>query len=103
MYRSLQYSPTSLPPCGATSAERCSTDASEDVLRSDQPHRACKICDMSNEVALRPVREDDVPRLEQLTQDPEKTGEFEWFGWSDLRRWRRGWEENGLIGPNGGR
>jgi RimJ/RimL family protein N-acetyltransferase len=58
--------------------------------------------DMSEEVALRTVREDDLPMLEQLTQDPEKTGEFEWFGWSDLRRWRRGWDENGLIGPEGG-
>jgi len=57
---------------------------------------------MSNEVALRPVREDDLPMLEELTQDPEKTGEFEWFGWSDLRRWRRGWDENSLISPDGG-
>ena len=40
--------------------------------------------------------------LEQLTQDPEKTGEFGWFGWLDRPRWRRGWDENGLIGPDGG-
>jgi len=57
---------------------------------------------MSDEVALRPVREDDLPMLEQLTQDPEKTGEFEWFGWSDPRQWRRGWDENGLISSDGG-
>ena len=57
---------------------------------------------MSDEVALRPVREDDLLMLEELTQDPEKAGEFEWFGWSDLRRWRRGWDENGLISPEGG-
>jgi len=57
---------------------------------------------MSNEVALRPVREDDLPMLEELTQDPETTGEFEWFGWSDLRRWRRGWDKNSLISPDGG-
>jgi RimJ/RimL family protein N-acetyltransferase len=57
---------------------------------------------MSDEVALRPVREDDLPVLEALTQDPERTGEFEWFGWSDLRHWRRGWDENGLISPHGG-
>ncbi len=33
------------------------------------------------------------------------TGEFERFGWHDPRIWRRGWDENGLIGligPNGG-
>jgi RimJ/RimL family protein N-acetyltransferase len=57
---------------------------------------------MSDEVALRPVREDDLPMLEELTQDPERTGEFEWFGWADLRRWRRAWDENGLITPDGG-
>jgi RimJ/RimL family protein N-acetyltransferase len=57
---------------------------------------------MSDEVALRPVREDDLPVLEELTQDPEKTGEFEWFGWADLARWRRGWDENRLITPDGG-
>jgi RimJ/RimL family protein N-acetyltransferase len=57
---------------------------------------------MSDDVALRPVREDDLPMLEELTQDPDKTGEFEWFGWADLRRWRRGWEENGLISTDGG-
>jgi RimJ/RimL family protein N-acetyltransferase len=57
---------------------------------------------MSDEVALRPVREDDLPVLEELTQDPGRTGEFEWFGWCDLRRWRRGWDENGLISPDGG-
>jgi RimJ/RimL family protein N-acetyltransferase len=56
----------------------------------------------SDEVALRLVREDDLLMLEELTEDPEKTGEFVWFGWFDLRDWRRGWDENGLIGPDGG-
>ena len=45
---------------------------------------------------------DDVAVLEQLTQDPEITGEFEWSGWYDLRSLRRGWDDNGLIGPDGG-
>jgi len=57
---------------------------------------------MGDDVALRLVREADLPMLEELTQDPEKTGEFEWFGWSDPRRWRRNWDENGLISPDGG-
>jgi RimJ/RimL family protein N-acetyltransferase len=57
---------------------------------------------MSDEVTLRVAREDDLPMLEELTQDPERTGEFEWFGWSDLRRWRRGWDENGLMSTDGG-
>ena len=57
---------------------------------------------MSDDVALRPAGEDDLTMLEELTQDPEKTGEFEWFGWSDVRHWRRSWDENGLISPDGG-
>ncbi len=57
---------------------------------------------MSDQVALRPVREDDLPMLEEVTQNPESTGEFQWFGWHDLRRWRRGWDENGLLDPDGG-
>jgi RimJ/RimL family protein N-acetyltransferase len=60
------------------------------------------LASMSDDITLRPAREDDVPRLEDLTQDPEKTGEFEWAGWSDLQVWRRGWAANGLIGPEGG-
>ncbi len=56
----------------------------------------------ASEVALRPVREEDLPKIEALTQDPASTGEFEWFGWPDPRRWRRGWEDNGLLGPEGG-
>jgi hypothetical protein len=54
---------------------------------------------VSDEMALGPVREDDLPMLEKLTQDPEKTGGF---GWADPRHWRRGWDENGLITPDGG-
>jgi RimJ/RimL family protein N-acetyltransferase len=57
---------------------------------------------MSNCVALRPVGENDLTVLEELTQDPEITGEFARFGWFDPRRWRRAWDENGLIGPDGG-
>lgn len=57
---------------------------------------------MTDELALRPVREGDLALLEDLTQNPQKTGEFEWFGWADLGRWRRGWGENGLISPEGG-
>jgi RimJ/RimL family protein N-acetyltransferase len=57
---------------------------------------------VAEEVTLRPVRDDDVPVLEQLTQDPEVTGEFEWAGWYDLKSLRRGWAENGLIGADGG-
>jgi RimJ/RimL family protein N-acetyltransferase len=57
---------------------------------------------VSGQVELRPVRDSDIGTLEALTQDPDTTGEFQWFGWYDLRRWRRGWAENGLISPDGG-
>jgi RimJ/RimL family protein N-acetyltransferase len=60
------------------------------------------MCAMSGQLELRPVRDSDIGTLEALTQDPQTTGEFQWFGWNDLRRWRRGWTENGLIGPDGG-
>jgi hypothetical protein len=54
---------------------------------------------MDGQVTLRAANEDDLAMLEELTQDPDQTGEF---GWSDRRRWRRGWDENGLLGPDGG-
>jgi len=57
---------------------------------------------MSDETTLRPVREDDLPLLEDLTQNPGRTGAFEWFGWYNLKRWRTAWAENGLIGTDGG-
>ena len=57
---------------------------------------------MSERLELRPVSDSDVSLLEDMTQDPAITGEFQWFGWNNLRRWRRGWDENGLIGLDGG-
>jgi RimJ/RimL family protein N-acetyltransferase len=42
----------------------------------------CMMVSVSDEVALRPVREDDLALLEDLTQNPEKTGEFE-CAWRD--------------------
>ena len=58
---------------------------------------------MDDHVALRPVREDDLSMLEALTHDdPEKPGEFGWFGWVDPLRWRRAWNENRLLSDDGG-
>jgi hypothetical protein len=42
---------------------------------------------MADQMALRPPREDDLTIIEKLTQDPETTGEFAWFGWHDPLRW----------------
>jgi RimJ/RimL family protein N-acetyltransferase len=55
-----------------------------------------------SDVRLRPVLEADLPLLEQLTLDPDSTGEFGQFGWFDPLLWRRRWPENQLIGPDGG-
>ena len=57
---------------------------------------------MPEQVTLRPVREDDLPSLRTLTQDPQVTGEFEQYGWYAPRLFQRGWEDNGLISPDGG-
>jgi RimJ/RimL family protein N-acetyltransferase len=58
--------------------------------------------DRPSRVSLRPVREDDLPLLEQLTLNPDSTGEFGQFGWFDPLLWRRRWADNELIGPDGG-
>ena len=58
--------------------------------------------DMPDSLELRPAAETDLPMLEKLTQDPAATGEFAYYGYHDPRRWRRGWAENELIGPDGG-
>lgn len=57
---------------------------------------------MIERVTLPPASEDDLPVLRKLTQDPETTGEFEGYGWYAPRLFRRGWEEDGLISPDGG-
>jgi RimJ/RimL family protein N-acetyltransferase len=55
---------------------------------------------MDDEPDLRPVREEDLILLDRLTQDPELTGEFSWFGWHDPLRWRREWNVNRLQGED---
>ncbi|WP_377268089.1 GNAT family N-acetyltransferase [Peterkaempfera sp. SMS 1(5)a] len=57
---------------------------------------------MSDAVILRPVFEDDLPLLERFLTDPQATGPFQWLGWSDPGRWRRRWEQDGLLGDEGG-
>ena len=53
---------------------------------------------MSSKVRLRPVTEDDLLAIEEMFADPEAIGEFNWAGYSDPRKWRRLFEENGLLG-----
>jgi RimJ/RimL family protein N-acetyltransferase len=50
-------------------------------------------------VALRPVAEDDLPVLSGMLGSVEVRAPFQWFGWSDPGRMARGFAENGLLGP----
>jgi RimJ/RimL family protein N-acetyltransferase len=57
---------------------------------------------MENTIELRPVAESDLPTIYKLTNDPEFTGEFEWYGWHDQWHFQRLWKENGLLYADGG-
>lgn len=57
---------------------------------------------MPDPVKLRPTREDDLPLLERLTNDPDGAGSFQWLGWHDPGQLPRRWKENGLLGPEHG-
>ncbi len=57
---------------------------------------------MDGEVILRPVTEDDLPWLDQLSNDPAATGPHEWHGWHNPGHWRRQWAEDGLLADRGG-
>lgn len=51
---------------------------------------------------LRPATEDDLPFLNRLFNDPESTGLHQWYGWQNPHRLRRRWEDNGMLGDDGG-
>ncbi|MFI0408843.1 GNAT family N-acetyltransferase [Actinomadura sp. 3N508] len=57
---------------------------------------------MDDHVRLRPVAEEDLPFVERLRTDPELCGPFLWDGWSDPRRFRRRWEQDGYLGEDTG-
>jgi RimJ/RimL family protein N-acetyltransferase len=57
---------------------------------------------VDSQVTLRPVAERDLGLLARLFTDPAATGEFEWYGWQDSRWLRRLWDDNGLLGDDGG-
>ncbi len=57
---------------------------------------------MGDQVRLRPVSEDDLAVIERLTADPDATGQHSWYGWTDTRRFRRRWAENGMLADDGG-
>ena len=53
-------------------------------------------------VGLRPATIDDFWLFEQQAVDPRIAGEFNWSGYRDIAALRRRFEEDGLIGPDGG-
>jgi RimJ/RimL family protein N-acetyltransferase len=57
---------------------------------------------VADEVALRPAREDDMSVFDQLFNDPDGAGPFQWYGWRDPTRFRRRLAENGLLTDDGG-
>lgn len=57
---------------------------------------------MDERLRLMPAAEDDIPLIQRLTGDPEATGEYGWYGWSDPALWRRRWEQTRLLGDEGG-
>lgn len=55
---------------------------------------------MTAPVRLRTVIESDLPQLTRFLDDPEATGEFQWFGFrvERVRELERRWRDDGLIG-----
>jgi RimJ/RimL family protein N-acetyltransferase len=53
-------------------------------------------------IRLRAVDEADLPFLHHLSGDPDRCGEFQWYGWHNPHRLRRRWEEDGMLGDEGG-
>ena len=54
---------------------------------------------MDHHLRLRAFREEDLEFLDRLCTDPAALGGFEWFGFGDVRRYRRRWEQDGFVGP----
>jgi RimJ/RimL family protein N-acetyltransferase len=53
---------------------------------------------MDDKLTLRAFREEDLEFLDRLCADPAALGAFEWFGFRDIRSWRRRWEQDGFVG-----
>jgi RimJ/RimL family protein N-acetyltransferase len=49
---------------------------------------------------LRPVLETDLDRLEEMFNDPDQIGVYNWGGFSDGTAWRKQWVDNRLLGAD---
>jgi hypothetical protein len=54
---------------------------------------------MDGSLTLRAFRQEDLGFLDRLETDPAALGGFEWFGFTNARKWRKRWEQDGLITP----
>jgi RimJ/RimL family protein N-acetyltransferase len=52
---------------------------------------------MTDGIRLRPVREADLDRLDEIFAEPDGIGVFNWGGFTDRGLWRRRFGENGLL------
>ncbi len=50
-----------------------------------------------DDLTLRAFTEQDLGFLDQLSTDPAALGRFEWFGFTDVHRRRRRWEQDGFV------
>jgi RimJ/RimL family protein N-acetyltransferase len=55
---------------------------------------------MISEIALSPATEEDVALLLLHLQDPDRCGEFAWFGWTSFTRITERFQENRLLGDD---
>lgn len=53
---------------------------------------------MTEGMRLRPFTESDVDRLEEMFNDPDTIGVFNWGGFRDPTIWRKRFTDNGLLG-----
>ena len=56
---------------------------------------------MDDDLTLRAFQEEDLDFLDRLGTDPGALGAVEWFGFRDVRSWRRRWEQDGFVGRSG--
>jgi RimJ/RimL family protein N-acetyltransferase len=52
---------------------------------------------MTEGMRLRPVLEADLDRLEEMFNEPEQIGVYNWGGFSDGTAWRKRWADNRLL------
>jgi RimJ/RimL family protein N-acetyltransferase len=53
-------------------------------------------------IGLRPANAGDFDLFEKQATDPAAGGIFNWSGYKNVAEWRRRFERDGLIGPDGG-